>query len=446
MADEQQDQIQQRVAAISGRQTEKPRGNRPAWAIPAFMTVVGAIGGAWTYGYLANRPEPVIQADPMPETSTASEFQAGLSGLQSTESPSAPLGIREDNTDELARLQATISALETQIAQLRDNPEVQTVQDEAALEALRAELDSIRTDLETSQGAIEDQERLLADRDRELHRARAELETERLLRDQGNAEAQRLAAEEARRREELERKRAEAEQLEREKINSPIVAWSANGKSGSAAEDAQQRYSGDEAFRRAGSPVSVTQSEIIANPSNTVVQGTLIEGTLETGILSSLAGDIAANVTYDVWSFDMSRVLIPRGSKLFGRYNSDVGIGQKRVLVVWDRVVTTDGQSVQMSAYGGDRLGRSGLPGKVDNHFLERFGSAALISVIGAVPEIVANQSDNETTTEVIENVGGDFESAVDDVIADYLSIPPTISVDQGAVVMVRVNTDLELF
>lgn len=447
MAEEQGNEISSRMKKFAVEQSSQRRSGAKKFVIPALLVMSGGVVGISGAAYLINQNKQVVEPASLPETSRAREFQdSGMAGMTPVDEDPTEIVVRRDNSEDLARLQSTIDELESQLRDLRENPEVKTVTDETAIEALRTELTEIRANLEAGQKAYDDQKLLLDQRGRDLTRLQSELETERLMRDQTDIEARKLAEEEALRRTELARRRAEAEALLQRKINSPIVAYSASSGS-SGADDAKQRYTGDEAFRRAGAePVAVTQSEIIANPSNTVVQGTLIEGTLETGILSDLAGNVAAIISYDVYSFDMTRVLIPRGSKLYGRYSSDVGIGQKRVLIAWDRIVTTDGQSVQISAYGGDRLGRSGLPGKVDNHFFERFGSAALISIIGAVPEMAAAESDSETTQEVVENVGEDFQDAVDSVIGEFLSIPPTISVDQGAVVMVRVNSDLELF
>jgi type IV secretion system protein VirB10 len=83
----------------------------------------------------------------------------------------------------------------------------------------------------------------------------------------------------------------------------------------------------------------------------------------------------------------------------------------------------------------------------VRNHFLQRFGTAALISVIGAVPAIAsARYGDDEVASDTAENIGTDLGEAVNTVMADYLSIPPTISVNQGAVVMIRVDADLAFY
>lgn len=439
--------IADRIGALAGDKPPAPKRKSPLGLI-FVMTVVGAIAGAWGFAYFVNKNKQTAQTATLPDTSTASEFQSGLSGLNVTQTPAAPpLVVRQNNDEQMAQLQSTIDELQARIKEMQANPEVKTVQDESALQELRKQLTEIRTNLEKTQSNYELQQQALAEKERDILRLQNDLETERMLRSQNDDEAMRLATEQERRHAELERRRAEAKALLDRKVNSPITAFSTSSGSAGEVEDAKRRYTGDEAFRRAGADaVGVTRSEIIANPANTIVQGTLIEGTLETGILSDLAGNVSAIISYDVWSFDMSRVLIPRGSKLYGRYSSSVGVGDRRVLIAWDRIVTTDGQSVQISAYGSDRLGRSGLPGKVNNHFLERFGSAALVSFIGAVPKVAANSTINETAQDVAKDVGDNFESAVQDVVGDFLSIPPTISVDHGAVVMIRVNADLELF
>ncbi|MCU0731786.1 MAG: TrbI/VirB10 family protein, partial [Hyphomonas sp.] len=204
---------------------------------------------------------------------------------------------------------------------------------------------------------------------------------------------------------------------------------------------------GDAAFLREGAGrAEVRTAEIIANPGSTLVQGTLIEAGLETTISTDLAGNVVAQVSHDVWSFDMSRVLVPRGAKLYGRYDSDTDLGQRRVLIAWDRLVTPDGQSVDLAAYGTDAVGRSGLPGKVRTHFLKRFGSAALISIIGAAPAVAAAQVEDENAADAVEDIGDGFTESLGTVLGDYLTIAPTIYVNQGTVVLIRVDADIEMF
>lgn len=103
------------------------------------------------------------------------------------------------------------------------------------------------------------------------------------------------------------------------------------------------------------------------NPGNTVVQGTMIQAVTETALDSTLPGAIRAIVSEDVHSFDGTRVLIPRGARLIGRYRSDVALAQSRVMVAWDRIILPDNQTVEISAFGGDRLGRTGATGSVEH-------------------------------------------------------------------------------
>jgi type IV secretion system protein VirB10 len=139
-------------------------------------------------------------------------------------------------------------------------------------------------------------------------------------------------------------------------------------------------------------------------------------------------------------------VLIPRGSRLIGRYQSGVEIAQQRVTVAWDRIILPNNQTVVISSFGGDELGRSGVTGVVDTRFGERFGSAALISLITALPGAAAAQVENETTAEVLEDVGNDLSDSTDSVLSEYLAIGPVIYVDQGSRITVMVDRDVEIF
>ena len=404
-----------------------------------FRTGLIALGAAGAGAVLySNFPEGIIDRGEALPGQHSSEFQRpGTEGFRIAEgeaptSAALPQTSAPQPVDETGPLRSTIADLEAKIAALEANPEQVIVADEAALNDLRIQLEGVETDLRNARAETLRQSQ-------EVTRLRTQIETDALLAEQNRAEDQ---AEQARRNE-LERRRAARQQLEDAQNNSSISAI----RRGSSAQPETGDLSRDDAFVRAGAgTVQATRAQVISNPSNTVVQGTIIEAALETGISSDLQGNIAAIISYDVWAFDLSRVLIPRGSKLFGRYSSDVSVGQKRVLVAWDRVVTPDGQSAVLDAYGSDRLGRSGLTGRVDNHFLERFGSAALISVIGATPAVVASNTSDETTANVLENVGDDFSGAVDSTISEFVTRQPTITVEHGDKVTVIVNADVEFF
>lgn len=438
---ETEERIEERLQRIRGGATAKPRRGISPWAIGVGGAAIGLLGGIYIAAVApdgAEAPAPV-------ETSSAAEFAGGADGLDGfTVKPAASPELAKPSP-EVARLQGLVDALTRKIAELEKNPKTVAVADDAALKDLRDELAAIQEKLSEKDQALADAQGARAEIERQMMELQGQLDTERLMADQRAATEKDHANREA----ELKRRREEMEAQRQAQITSDMVAWRAGGGSGSGetAGEAQDRHIGADDFIRASAkPVATKLAALIANPAHTVMQGTLIEAALETAINSDLPGAVSAVITNDVWSFDLSRVLIPRGSKLFGRYDSDVGLGQKRILVAWNRIVTTDGQSVDIASYASDEVGRSGLPAKVRTHFLQKFGTATLLSIIGAAPDYASSQAGNNADATIIKAMGGNMEDATDQAIGDYLDIPPTLSTDQGAIVMVRVDSDLEFY
>lgn len=185
-----------------------------------------------------------------------------------------------------------------------------------------------------------------------------------------------------------------------------------------------------------------------------IPEGTMIPGILETAINSDLPGQIRAIVSKDVYSFDGRRILIPTGSRLIGEYQSDITRGQKRIFVVWTRLLRNDGVSVRLNSIGADSLGRSGVTGHVDNKFRERFSSAILLSIVGAGASYLTgygsdtafgDSSDSERAEELArETIARTFSDMANQVLGENLRIPPTISVTQGERIFVYVRQDLD--
>lgn len=196
----------------------------------------------------------------------------------------------------------------------------------------------------------------------------------------------------------------------------------------------------EEASSRSYDTVRATR---IANPGRTIVQGTTLNAVLETAISTELPSVIRAVVTDDVMSYDGLNVLLPRGSRLIGSYNSNVSVIQDRVQIAWNRAVTPQGISVELGGYGSDALGMSGQAGQVATRFRQRFGSAALVSLMGAGPDVVINEDTDGDTAGAIQDVGDDMGSATQGVVADYLGVGPVIYIDQGTYMTVFVNRDL---
>ena len=81
---------------------------------------------------------------------------------------------------------------------------------------------------------------------------------------------------------------------------------------------------------------TVSEDRISPPPSPYILQaGAIISAALMTGIRSDLPGQITAQVTENVYDSPSGRyLLIPQGTRLIGEYDSGVGFGQRRVLLV----------------------------------------------------------------------------------------------------------------
>jgi len=168
-----------------------------------------------------------------------------------------------------------------------------------------------------------------------------------------------------------------------------------------------------------------------------IAEGKMLAATLETAISSDLPGKLRAVVTSDVWSEDGGRRLIRRGSRLIGEYRSGLVRGQTRVFVIWTRLLQPDGTDVAIGSPGTDDIGRAGLTGAIDRHFVERFGAAFLLSLIGSAT--TASQGGSS----FVVNTSQSFGQVAQDSLQDSINIPPIIYVDQGAPVQVFVARDL---
>jgi type IV secretion system protein VirB10 len=175
----------------------------------------------------------------------------------------------------------------------------------------------------------------------------------------------------------------------------------------------------------------------LANPAFTVPQGTIISAVLETALDSTRAGAVRAIVSRDVRGFDGSRILIPRGSQIYGDYESDLAAGQKRALVRWQRLTRPDAVIINLDSPAADPLGRAGIKGKVDSHFLERFGGAILQSGLD-VGTAVATRSIVDYP--VLLALPGNAQASA----RGPAQVTPVLKVQQGTSVSVFIAHDLD--
>jgi type IV secretion system protein VirB10 len=172
----------------------------------------------------------------------------------------------------------------------------------------------------------------------------------------------------------------------------PALAGPAAGDAAIAAPGAAPgSAANDFASRVGGVGGAAAQARPMANPGTTVTQGTMIPAVLETAIDTNVPGYVRAVVSQDVRSFDGTKVLVPRSSRLIGQYQSGLQNGQKRAYVIWTRLIRPDGASVNLASPAVGFDGTTGLAGKVSGAgFFQRFGSAMLLSVVGGLGGLVS--------------------------------------------------------
>lgn len=181
-------------------------------------------------------------------------------------------------------------------------------------------------------------------------------------------------------------------------------------------------------------------------------RGSVIPATLVTGINSDLPGRITAQVRQNVYdSATGHRLLVPQGTQLVGRYDSNVSFGQSRVLVIWTDLVFPNGSTLQIGGMPGmDAEGYSGFRDQVNNRYLETFGSAILVALIGtgidmALPQTNASPFQNQNSPEdaARRNFADTFARVADQTITRNLDVQPTLEIRPGYQFNVFVEQDI---
>jgi type IV secretion system protein VirB10 len=163
----------------------------------------------------------------------------------------------------------------------------------------------------------------------------------------------------------------------------------------------------------------------------------LIPAVLETALDSTQPGQARALISEDVYSLNGDRVLIPRGSRLFGEYRADIAPGQKRAFVQWNELVRPDGAMIAIESPATDPLGRTGIRGKVNSKFASRFGGSLLQSGIDFGALAAAQSLGNGSVI-----VAQPLREGTSQLVGPPAK--PSLSVRQGTKISVLVARDLE--
>ena len=213
----------------------------------------------------------------------------------------------------------------------------------------------------------------------------------------------------------------------------------------------QNRQDQKEAFLKNGSKETRNSGKLTppASPYQ-VMAGTVIAAALVTGIKSDLPGDVIATVTEPVYDTATGRfLLIPQGSRILGKYNSQVSYGQSRVQMVWNRIILPDTSSLTLdNLVGTDPAGYAGLEDDVDRHWGRILAGAALTTLLGVGAELAApenRQNGNRVVIAGRDSAQDSINQVGQELTRRNLNVQPTLTARPGLPVRIIASRDLLL-
>ncbi len=193
---------------------------------------------------------------------------------------------------------------------------------------------------------------------------------------------------------------------------------------------------------------TVSPDRVVAPASGNVLQaGAVISAALITGIRSDLPGQITAQVTENVYDSPTGKILlVPQGTRVIGQYDSGVGFGQRRVLLVWNRMIFPNGRSITLERQpGADAEGYAGLEDGVDYHWGELFKAAALSTLLSVGAEAGSSGQESDIARALRNGASNSVNQTGQQIVQRQLNIAPTLTIRPGFPVRVIVTRDLVL-
>ena len=182
-----------------------------------------------------------------------------------------------------------------------------------------------------------------------------------------------------------------------------------------------------------------------------IMAGTLLPAMMVTGINSDLPGNILAQITRNVFDSQQQFLLIPRGTKVIGRYDDQIALGQSRVRIAWTRLILPDGRSLSLPGLPTQDLrGATGLRDRVDNHYGRLYGQAMLLSIIGAGAQLSQPQQSSVLTPPSAGQVtagalGQELSTVSMETIRRSMDVRPTLQIRPGPPFYIFLERDLVL-
>ena len=181
----------------------------------------------------------------------------------------------------------------------------------------------------------------------------------------------------------------------------------------------------------------------IGNRDTIIAMGTSIPCVLETALQSDQPGFATCVINRDVLSDNGRVVLLEKGTQVIGEYRGGLKRGQSRLFVLWNRAKTPTGVIITIASPATDAIGRAGFDGYVDDHWLERFGSALLLSIVSDASQFAGQRLQQSSNIQANGSTQASKQGAAI-AVEQSINIPPTLIKHQGELVNIMVGRDLD--
>jgi type IV secretory pathway VirB10-like protein len=178
-----------------------------------------------------------------------------------------------------------------------------------------------------------------------------------------------------------------------------------------------------------------------------VFEGTILETLLINRLNGTFAGPVDCLVTTDIYSHDRQQVLIPAGTKVIGEAKKVEALGQQRLAVFFHRLIMPDGYSVSLDQFKGlNQIGETALRDKVNNHYLQIFGTSLAVGILGGISQAgTGNVFTSSPLDRARAGLGSSLANSSTEILDRFLNILPTVTIREGNRVKIYLSGDLLL-
>ena len=182
-----------------------------------------------------------------------------------------------------------------------------------------------------------------------------------------------------------------------------------------------------------------------------VYEGTILDTNLMNRLDGDAAGPVKVLVSEPLYSHDRQHVLIPDGTIALGEAKKigAAGFGQqRRMAIVFHRLIMPDGYSMDLDLFNGlDQIGEEGAKDKVNNHYLQIFGTSIALGLVAGAGEIEQGGGAISTSGSQAFTTGaaGSVSQSATTILDRFMQIPPTITIREGHRIKVYFTQDMLL-